>query len=118
MKKLLMLALFLGLASFSHAMPGMTSKEDASKAKQGVEEKYKAMDTNNDNKVGAEEFKKAYPQMTEAVFGIIDLDKDASISRDEWMKFQAKHMQGMKEEEGKHAPSSGKMLITPPKDAK
>ncbi len=117
MKKIVIICCFLSITAFAHAMPGTSSKEDAGKAAQMAEEKFINMDSDKDGNVDATEFKKAYPQMTDAVFGIIDTDKDKGINRKEWMDFQAKHMQGMQEHETDKKPASkSPMLIKPPKD--
>ncbi len=120
MKKILYSTLFLALfgtalSSAALAMPGMDGKAPG-KAAEGISnasEKYTKMDSNADKSVSAEEFKAAYPQMTDAVFGIIDKDSKDGISLEEWMTFQSDHMQGMKEEQ---APKSKpNLIITPPK---
>ncbi len=113
MKKLLILGLFLSVTSFANAMPGMSSKDDAGKMVKSAEDKFTNMDSNKDAAVSSEEFTKAYPQMNEAVFGIIDADKNKTINLKEWMDFQANHMKGMQEE--KKPASGSQMLIMPPK---
>ncbi len=120
MKKLMLLCLCLSISSFAHAMPGMegAAPGKTSDLMTNASEKYTKMDSNADKSVSVEEFKVAYPQMTDAVFGIIDKDNKDGISMEEWMAFQSTHMQGMKEEEAKKhiAPKNGGgMLITPPK---
>ncbi len=98
------------------AMPGMEGKAPG-KASQGMNnatEKFTKMDSNGDKSVNAEEFKAAYPQMTDAVFGIIDKDSKDGISLEEWMTFQSDHMQGMKEEQATPK-SKPNLIITPPK---
>ncbi len=108
------------LATTALAMPGMEGKAPGKTAgkitgsSNQITEKYTKMDGNGDGSVSAEEFKAAYPQMTDAVFGIIDKDNKGGISLEEWMLFQKDHMQGMKEE---HAPpaKNSNLIITPPK---
>ncbi len=123
MKKILCLALYLSLATFAHAMPGMDGKAPGKTAEgmSNATEKYTKMDSNGDKDVSVEEFKAAYPQMTDAVFGIINKDGKDGISLEEWMTFQTTHMQGMKEEQASHQKpwpkESGAKLIMPPKDA-
>ncbi len=119
MKKFLLLALLLSLPTLSNAMPSMSAKEGNKKS---PEEKHAHMDTDKNKKVSVQEFKVAYPKMNDAVFGMIDLDKDTHISLEEWMKFQADHMQGMQKNEAqkgdahKEFKEANKMLIIPPKD--
>ncbi len=118
MKKILCLALFLSVASFAHAMPGMDGKAPG-KAAEGMSnatEKYTKMDSNGDKNVDSAEFKAAYPEMTDAVFGIINKDGNAGISLEEWMEFQTSHMQGMKEDQAaKEKPKNSNLMIMPPK---
>ncbi len=117
MKKLLFLCIIMSTTSFAYAMPGMegSAPGKTSEAMGSATEKYHNMDSNKDESVDAAEFKAAYPQMTDAVFGIIDKDSKGGITMEEWMTFQTSHMQGMKEEEAAKKQSSGNMLITPPK---
>ncbi len=121
MKKALLIGLMLAISSLAHAMPGMDGNAPGktSDLMSNASEKYTKMDSDADKNVSSEEFKTAYPQMTEAVFGIIDKDKNNGISLEEWMSFQSTHMQGMKEEEARkaseHKAGSGARLITPPK---
>ncbi len=117
MKKILVLCAFMSMASFAHAMPGMDGKAPgkASEAMGNATEKFQKMDSNKDNSVTAEEFKAAYPQMNDVVFGMIDKDSKDGITMEEWMAFQSSHMQGMKEEEAKKTIAPNNKLITPPK---
>ncbi len=114
MKHLLILSLFLSLSSVAQAMPSMGDK---AKTMSG-EEKYAKMDANSDKQVDAPEFKKAHPQMNDVVFGIIDTDGNKIITLEEWMAFQTKHMQGMKEEDDKKKPANDMLMIMPPQDKK
>ena len=59
-----------------------------------ADDKFASMDANKDGTVSAEEFKAAYPQMNDAAFSSIDVDKNKQISHDEWDMFLARHQQG------------------------
>ncbi len=115
MKKFLILALLLSMPTLAYTMPGMGDKGQGAKGPT-AEEKFATMDSNKDKQVDMAEFKAAYPQMNDTVFGIIDSDKNSFITPKEWMDFQAKHMQGMKEDEAKKTtPQNKNLMIMPPK---
>ncbi len=118
MKKFLILALLLSLPTLALAMPSMGDKAKEGGAKVlTAEEKFNNMDTNKDKQVDMSEFTSAYPQMNDAVFGIIDADKSKFITFEEWMDFQATHMQGVKKEDIKDAmpKNNNNLMIMPPK---
>ncbi|MDL2216853.1 EF-hand domain-containing protein [Desulfovibrio sp. OttesenSCG-928-M14] len=60
-------------------------------AAQHAQNRFTAMDANNDGQVNKEEFLKAQPEMKEAAFDAIDLDKDGAISAAEWENFVVGH---------------------------
>ncbi len=99
-KTLIILALFLGIASLAEANP------NAATAPASAQEKYKKMDTNSDAEVTLEEFKALYPTMKSNVFDIIDSNNDNVISIKEWMAFQQQHMNDMKNENSKKSMGS------------
>lgn len=104
----------LGAALPVQAMPGASGTD-----------RFAAMDTNTDGRVGWEEFEISMPQMRREAFDTIDLNKDTAISKEEWDSFRKNHsMQpgakpGLQPGMGKDtstapAAPAGKPLIQPP----
>lgn len=85
MQKLLLYLIILALPCFLTlnvlAMPNMANGTD----------RFAAADTNKDGKLSPEEFKQAFPNINDEAFGMIDLNHDGSISRDEWQAFRGDH---------------------------
>lgn len=59
-----------------------------------ADEKFTAMDSNKDGKISWDEFMAAYPQMQKAAFEAIDINKDTTLSPEEWEMFMARHQMG------------------------
>ena len=120
MKKLILFMLLINITINSYATPNMAKKDCTTKDYHeqhtlSPHEKYKKMDSNNSKNVNKNEFTTAYPSMNDMVFEVIDQDKNGGISLDEWLAFQAKHMQGMKENTTK-TKNDKDLLIMPPKE--
>lgn len=49
------------------------------------------IDGNADNAISTDEFKTKFPDAEAGVFEAIDLDKNGSVSRDEWHQFKSAH---------------------------
>ena len=106
--------LILG-AQDAPAMPGMGGGA-------GDGSRFDAMDADKDGRISQEEFKKAFPNMTDAAFKTIDADADGGISHEEWATFMQQHAMGKAggprdggmPPSGKAAPGNGLPLVTPP----
>jgi hypothetical protein len=55
------------------------------------------MDTDGDELVGWEEFKRYFPHAEPKVFAALDLNQDGSVDHDEWHEFKEAH--GLKHKE-------------------
>ncbi|MEZ4527584.1 MAG: EF-hand domain-containing protein [Desulfobacterales bacterium] len=55
------------------------------------------MDKNSDDAISMEEFKAFFPKGEETVFNAIDLDKNSSLSHEEWHEFRTAHGMGHKD---------------------
>lgn len=115
-KKLLAAAavlLVLG-AQDAPAMPGMGGGA-------GGGSRFDAVDTDKNGSLSPEEFKKGFPNMTDAAFSAIDADKSGGISHEEWAAFMWEHAMGKAggprgggmPPAGEAAPG-GLPLVTPP----
>lgn len=115
-KKLLAAAavlLVLG-AQDAPAMPGMGGGA-------GGGSRFDAVDTDKNGSLSPEEFKKGFPNMTDAAFSAIDADKSGGISHEEWAAFMRQHAMGKAGgPRGGGMPSAGEAapgglpLVTPP----
>lgn len=80
--------------------------------------KFDQMDINKDGRVILEEFQAAFPNMNEQAFGMIDLNNDGAIEREEWLQFTEGHASGnMPRLRERGAPMNnipGDPLIPPP----
>ena len=75
-------------------------------------------DTDNDQKLSREEFKKTFTQIQPEAFDRIDSNTDGFIDQDEWKNFLLGH-QGMRQEGAKNPEAEAcPMIIQPPSSAK
>lgn len=96
------------------AMPGMGGGA-------GGGSRFDAADTDKNGSLSPEEFKKGFPNMTDAAFSAIDADKSGGISHEEWAAFMRQHAMGKAggprgggmPPAGEAAPG-GLPLVTPP----
>ncbi|MDR2489404.1 MAG: EF-hand domain-containing protein [Desulfovibrio sp.] len=63
-------------------------------SRQGVEERFAAMDADSNGKVNREEFLAAHPAMKDEAFAAIDADGDGVLVIKEWKDFAAGHGMG------------------------
>lgn len=106
-------AIFLLGAQAAPAMPGMGGGDGS---------RFASMDTDKDGRVSQEEFKKVFPNMTDAAFKTIDADGDGAITHEEWAAFMRQHLMGKAggapggmPPGGGNAPANGALpLVTPP----
>ena len=96
------------------AMPGMGGGA-------GGGSRFDAMDTDKNGSLSQEEFKKAFPNMTDAAFKTIDADGNGGISHEEWADFMRQHAMGKAgvprggmPPAGNSAAPGGLPLVTPP----
>lgn len=94
----------------------------------GADDRFTAMDKDGDGRVVLEEFRAAYPGMSERAFVVIDSNGDGGIERAEWATFMQSHAAGMPPEgmngikgSPDHAPRMNTMpgdpMIPPPGSA-
>ena len=83
--------------------------------------RFDAMDTDKNGSLSQEEFKKAFPNMTDAAFKTIDADGNGGISHEEWADFMRQHAMGKAggprggmPPAGNSAAPGGLPLVTPP----
>lgn len=61
-----------------------------------ADDRFAAMDKDGDGRVVLEEFRAAYPGMSERAFAVIDSNGDGGIERAEWATFMQGHAAGMR----------------------
>lgn len=61
-----------------------------------ADDRFAAMDKDGDGRVVLEEFRAAYPGMSERAFVVIDSNGDGGIERAEWATFMQGHAAGMR----------------------
>lgn len=100
---LLLLAAFLG------AQPTFAASSPAA-------ERFDQLDTNKDGKLVLEEFRAAFPSLTEQAFVVIDKNGDGAVERAEWVEFTEGHGRGMQPAPDRGAPMNnipGDPIIPP-----
>lgn len=83
-------------------------------AQPSADKSFELMDSSKDGKVVIEEFKTAYPNMSEQAFIIIDKNGDKTIDRLEWAEFARQHAKPSKEKGTPMNNIPGDPLIPPP----
>lgn len=84
----------LALCSALACMAAPACARQAQTSPGPAEMKFVEMDSNRDGKVVLEEFRTAFPNMSEQAFAVIDADNSGAIERAEWADFIESHARG------------------------
>ncbi len=85
---------FAGGALANPAHMGQNHMEPNHVQNSHMSDRFGQMDKNGDGKVVLEEFRAAFPNMSEQAFAVIDANGDKGIERAEWFDFTAEHAKG------------------------